>query len=64
MNFSIINLIYFLDYGQSILQSFENGGNMYALAVYCIHKVLYSHQPPPPPTTKREMKRKRSYLTQ
>ena len=48
MKLSIIYLIYFLEYVQSILQRLENGGNMYALAVYCIHKVLFLHQAPPP----------------
>ena len=46
MKLSIVYLIYFLEYVQSILQRLENGGNMYALAVYCIHKVLYLHEPP------------------
>ena len=46
MKLSIIYLIYFLQYVQSILQRLENGGNMYALAVYCILEVLYLHEPP------------------
>ena len=47
MKLSIIYLIYFLEYVQSILQRLENGGNMYGLAVYCILEVLYLHEPPP-----------------
>ena len=35
-----------MEYVQSILQRLENGGNMYALAVYCILEVLYLHEPP------------------
>ena len=49
-----------MEYVQSILQRLENGGNMYALAVYCILEVLYLHEPPMP---KKKMKRK-EYLTQ
>ena len=60
MKLSIVYLIYFLEYVQSILQRLENGGNMYALAVYCILEVLYLHEPPMP---KKKMKRKK-YLTQ
>ena len=61
MKLSIIYLIYFLEYVQSILQRLENGGNMYALAVYCILEVLYLHEPPH--AKKKKMKRKK-YLTQ
>ena len=60
MKLSIIYFIYFLEYVQSILQRLENGGNMYALAVYCILEVLHLHEPPMP---KKKMKRKK-YLTQ
>ena len=47
MKLSIIYLIYFVEYVQSILQRLENVGNMYALAVYCILEVLYLHETPP-----------------
>ena len=57
MKLSIIYLIYFLEYVQSILQRLENGGNMYALAVYCILEVLYLHEPP---MLKKKMKRKKN----
>ena len=39
--------LFFLEKVKSILERLENGGNMYALAVYCIHKVLFLHQSPP-----------------
>ena len=35
----------FLEKVQCFFQRLENGGNMYALAVYCIYKVLYLHLP-------------------
>ena len=60
MKLSIIYLIYFLEYVQSILQRLENGGNMYALVVYCILEVLYLHEPP---YVKKENETKK-YLTQ
>ena len=62
MKLSIINLIYFLEYVQSVLQWLRNGGNMYALAVHCIHKVLYLHEPPP--MQKKIKKETKKYLTQ
>ena len=36
---------------------------MYALEVYCIHRVLFLHQAPPP-QAKSKMKLKRNYLKQ
>ena len=37
---------------------------MYALAVYCIHKVLFLHKATPLLKPKSKMKRKRNYLKQ
>ena len=57
MKLSIIYSIYFLEYVQSFLQRLENGGNMYALAVYCILEVLYLHEPPPHAKKENETKK-------
>ena len=55
MKLSIIYITHFLEYVQSILQRLENGGNMYALAVYFIAfiKYLLTSNPPPPPRQKK-----------
>ena len=52
LKLSIIYINYFFEYVQSILQRFENGGIMYALAVYFIAFIKYYTYTNPPPCQK------------